>query len=271
MKCRHCRASAENHVFANELTTLECKQVVDSLCRQLPNASHQLPMIIWTGGEPMTRTDLPELVRYATAKGVRSVLAPCGMLVTAERLKELKDAGVVACSFSVDGPDRESHDAFRGVSGAWDSVTAAMAAARSVGMPFQVNTVVRHGKVDSLDAIYGKAIAEGATRLDLFFLVPTGRGMQMDSQVPNDDEIDAAVAWAKGKRTKLTCCPSAGTCIGGRGFAFLSHVGNLQTCGFVPAPCGNIRDYGFDFGRLVAAASNPLGAVGNCRNLSTTA
>ena len=222
-------------------------------------------MIIWTGGEPMMRKDLSELVRHATSIGIRSVLAPCGMLVTQERLKELKDAGVMACSFSVDGPDKACHDSFRGVDGAWNAVFSAMAAARFVDMPFQVNTVVRKGSVPTLDSIYKMAMEEGASRLDLFFLVPTGRGRQIDSLVPDDAEVEDAIAWSKGRNVKLTCCPQAGTCIGGRGFAFLSHTGVLQTCGFVQTPCGNVRDFGLDFAKLVGAAKNPLGAFGNCR------
>ena len=260
MKCRHCRAAADDCAFAGELSTAECKRVIESIA-----SAPKPPMIIWTGGEPMTRTDLSELVRYATEKRVRSVLAPCGMLATKDRLRELKDVGVAACSFSVDGPEREMHDTFRGVDGAWDAVMSAMAAARAVDLPFQVNTVVRKETIGVLDAIYSLALDAGATRLDLFFLVPTGRGRIIDGQVPNDAETDAVIAWARDRRTKLTCCPKAGTCIGGRGFAFLSHVGELQTCGFVQKPCGNIRDFGFDFARLVAAAANPLGIAGNCR------
>ena len=258
MKCRHCRAAASDSVYGGELTADECRLVLDSL-------AGSRPMIIWTGGEPMTREDLPDIVRHATSLGIRSVLAPCGMLVSAERLAELRDAGVMACSFSVDGPDRSAHDEFRGVDGAWDSIFAAMSAARSVEMPFQVNTVVRKGSVPTLDSIYDIAMSQGASRLDLFFLVPTGRGRSIDSLVPSVSEMEAAIVWSKGKKVKLTCCPQAGTCIGGRGFAFLSHTGNLQTCGFVQTPCGNIRDFGFDFMKLAASVENPLGASGNCR------
>ena len=259
MKCRHCRASASDSAYSGELDAAECRKVLDSL-------SAAKPMIIWTGGEPMTREDLPELVGYALSLGIRSVLAPCGMLVTEAKLSELKNAGVMACSFSVDGPDKETHDSFRGVEGAWDSVHAAMSAARAVGMPFQVNTVVRKGTLSTLDAIYDGAMAEGATRLDLFFLVPTGRAKSIDLLVPDESEMKAAIEWSKDRKVKLTCCPQAGTCIGGRGFAFLSHTGTLQTCGFVQTPCGNIRDYGFDFMKLVESAENPLGVSGNCRS-----
>ena len=272
MKCRHCRASASDSAYDGELSTAECLQVLNSL-------ASVKPLVIWTGGEPMVRTDLTDLVRYASSLGIRSVLAPCGMLVTEARLRELKDAGVMACSFSLDGPDKETHDSFRGVDGAWDSVHAAMSAARVVGMPFQINTVVRkgsvpthegsvpthEGSVPTLDAIYDIAMEQGASRLDLFFLVPTGRGRTIDALVPGAEEVGAVIAWSEGKKVKLTCCPQAGTCIGGRGFSFLSHRGDLQTCGFVQTPCGNIRDFGFDFIRMTESAVNPLGESGNCR------
>ena len=258
MKCRHCRASASDVAYDGELSTSECHKVLDSL-------ASDRPMIIWTGGEPMVRDDLADLIGYATSLGIRSVLAPCCMLVTKSRLQRLKDAGVMACSFSIDGPDKSAHDAFRGVEGAWDFVLAAMATARSVEMPFQVNTVMRKGALATLDKMYDIAMSQGASRLDLFFLVPTGRARDIDSLVPDEDEIEAAIAWSKGKKVKLTCCPQAGTCIGGRGFAFLSHTGNLQTCGFVQIPCGNIRDFGFDFVKMVNSAENPLGISGNCR------
>lgn len=228
------------------------------------------PMIIWTGGEPMTRPDLIDLVRYATARGIRSVAAPCGRLATVERLVELKDAGVMALSLSLDGPDAASHDAFRGVEGAYETARRAMASAREAGLPFQVNVTVSKLNRDKLDAIYDQALEAGATRVDLFFLVPVGRGAEIDALCLSDDETAAVVAWAKDRKTKLTCCPSAGTCIGGRGFAFLSHTGDLQTCGFVDVPCGNIRDFGFDFAALAATASNPLGVCGNCRTRRPT-
>jgi MoaA/NifB/PqqE/SkfB family radical SAM enzyme len=133
LNCRHCRAAAANIAYENELSTAECLRVIDSLDRT---------MIIWTGGEPMLRPDIIELVRQATDKGLRSVMAPCGMLVTEDRLRALKDAGVMACSFSLDGPDAATHDAFRGVDGAYANVTRAMSVARGIGMPFQVNTTV---------------------------------------------------------------------------------------------------------------------------------
>ena len=281
LKCRHCRAGAANVRYADELSTAECLRIIDSL----PPL-----MVIWTGGEPMLRPDILDLVRRATSRNLRSVMAPCGMLVTEERLRSLKDAGVMACSFSLDGPDAASHDAFRGVPGAYDNVTRAMRMAGSIGMPFQVNATISRLNAHRIDDIYARAMELGASKLDLFFLVPVGRGKGIADYALTPEQTRQTLDWAfrKAKEGPLaikeTCCPSAPAywaerggesacgprpcgCLGGRGFAFLSHVGELQTCGFMETPCGNIRDFGYDLRALVASATNPLGARGSCRGL----
>ncbi|MGN0847093.1 MAG: radical SAM protein [Kiritimatiellia bacterium] len=286
LKCRHCRAGAADVSDPRELSTDECRRVLDSL----PAAP--APMIIWTGGEPMLRPDILELVAHATARGVRSVMAPCGTLVTEDRLRALKAAGVMACSFSLDGPDAATHDAFRGVPGAYANVTRAMAIAREIGMPFQVNTTVSTLNIDRLAEIHAQAVARGAAKLDLFFLVPVGRGKGIADYALSPEQTARVLDWAFAKADegplaiKTTCCPSAPVhwaqwrqrhaappaarppcgCLGGRGFAFLSHRGDLQTCGFIDVPCGNIRDFDCDFPALIAAAANPLGLSRTCRS-----
>lgn len=295
LRCRHCRAGAADVPYEHELSTAECMKVLDSLAPLAAKKPERVGppemMIIWTGGEPMMRPDILDLVSHATRLGIRSVMAPCGLLVTPERLAALKDAGVAACSFSIDGPDAASHDAFRGVSGAFDNVMRAMRAAREVGMPFQMNTTVSTLNVDRLEEFHALAVAQGAAKLDLFFLVPVGRGKAIADYALSPDATRAVLDWAFAKTAagplpiKETCCPSAPAywaewrrthnappsrppcgCLGGRGFAFLSHVGDLQTCGFIDVPCGNVRDFGCDFPALVSAAANPLGAAGNCRS-----
>ena len=174
------------------------------------------------------------------------------------------------------------------MAGAYDNVTRAMRIAHAIGMPFQVNTTVSTLNVDRLDAIYDRAVELGASKLDLFFLVPIGRGKGIADYALSDAQTRQVLDWAFAKAKagplaiKETCCPSAPAywtarggesacgprpcgCLGGRGFAFLSHVGDLQTCGFIDVPCGNIRDFNCDFRALAAAAANPLGAHGTCR------
>ena len=261
LACRHCRAGAQDRAYEGELSTAECMKVIESL------AAFSRPMIIWTGGEPMYRADILELVRAASNLGLRSVMAPCGMLVEDEALKALKEAGVSACSFSVDGSTAEAHDEFRGVSGAFEHVRRAMSVARSVGMPFQVNTTVSRLNQNDLPAIRELAIASGASTLDLFFLVPVGRGIGLKDLSLTAEESEAVLKWAfemdaQGPiHVRETCAPQAirvwhglgkpgrpsAGCMGGKGFVFISHTGILQPCGFLDVPSGDLRATHFDF------------------------
>lgn len=269
LACRHCRAGARDVAYEGELTTAECLRVIDSLAGLAP-----LPMIIWTGGEPMARPDICELVRHATSKGLRSVMAPCGMMVTAESLAALKAAGVMACSFSLDGATAATHDALRGVAGAFDMVTGAMDIAASAGMPFQVNCTVSRLNRDELPAIRDIAVARGAKTLDLFFLVPVGRGRDLRDVSLSPGDTEAVLRWAFAMdaqgpiRVRETCAPQAvriwhslgrpgaqpAGCMGGKTFVFISHTGILQPCGFLDVPSGGLREHGLDFKRAVEAS-----------------
>lgn len=266
LACKHCRAGACDVPYEGELTTEECIRVIDSLPPNL--------MIIWTGGEPMSRPDILDLVRRATARGIRSVMAPCGMLVTESALLALKEAGVMACSFSLDGATPATHDAFRGVEGASEMVTQAMNVARKVGMPFQVNCTVSKLNQAELPAIREQAMATGAKTLDLFFLVPVGRGKNLCDVALSPAETETVLRWAfemdaKGPiHVRETCAPQAvriwhalgkpGTppagCMGGKGFVFISHTGVLQPCGFLDVPSGNLREHDFDFVKAYRAS-----------------
>lgn len=261
LACKHCRAGARDCGYEGELSTDECLQILDSL------ASFGRPMIIWTGGEPMYRPDILDLVRGAKTRGLRSVMAPCGTLVTRDALLGLKDAGVMACSFSLDGATARAHDEFRGVPGAFDNVTRAMAIAREIGMPFQINTTVSRLNKHELPAIREAALRFGAGTLDLFFLVPVGRGKALSDLSLTPDETESVLRWAFEMDTagpihvRETCAPQAvriwntmghpgkrpSGCMGGRGFAFISHTGILQPCGFLDVASGNLRASGLDF------------------------
>lgn len=211
----------------------------------------------------MVRSDLEELVAAAKANGIESVLAPCGMLVTDERLSSLKAAGVRACSFSVDGATREMHDSWRGVDGAWDGVMKAIACARRVGMPFQINTVVSHVTLPHLKEIHSLAGELGATRHDLFFLVPAGRASALkDLMLPLSEMDEVRSTDFGGIPVHFTCHPDG--CIGGRGFAFISAQGELRMCGFTDANLGSLPECGFNMHRLFETASNPP-RKGACR------
>ena len=274
MACQHCRGASRDLPYEDELTTAEACRVLDSIVAAVQPPA-RLPMIIFTGGEPMFRADLEQIVRYATQRGFPAVLAPCGRVASAERLTALKAAGIRAISLSVDGPDAATHDAFRGVSGAFQMALDAMQAAREVGLPFQVNHTLTRAGLGKLRAMRDFALAQGASRLDVFFLVPVGRGSAISAQCLTDAETEAALtellalddegllpihvtceprilrlAEARETPTRSPC----NGCMAGAGFLFLSHIGDLQPCGFFECPLGNIRDFDLDIPKTLAAS-----------------
>ncbi len=279
LACRHCRASARSTAHADELTSDACLRVVDSLvthgCR---------PLLILTGGEPLSRADVWEIAKHASDGGLRVVMAPCGTSVNADTVGRMLAAGVKAISLSMDGATAEQHDAFRGVPGAFAANLTAMQFARRAGLPFQINALVSRETVDDLPALRDFALQEGATQLDLFFLVPVGRGAALKDIALAPEGCERALEWAVTAnvigplRIKTTCAPQVmrvryhltgamhdgnrvgyggaplGGCMAGRGFVFISHVGMLQPCGFCDVPAGDLREFGYDLPAACAAS-----------------
>lgn len=255
---------AGNRSYKGELSTDVCRAVIDSI------AAFASPMLILTGGEPMTRPDLPELTRHATQRGLRVVMATCGHLLDDHNAKELQQAGVRTIGVSIDGASPEAHDAFRGVTGAFERTVAGIRHARAAGIPIQVNTTVTRHNVDDLPALLDLAVSLDAKTFDLFFLVPTGRAAALVNQELSPTQCERTFRWINQAaanaplRIKTTCAPhfvrvaGRGTpegasapvapgCMAGRGFVFISHTGILQPCGFLDVPAGNLADTGWDF------------------------
>jgi len=266
LQCRHCRAAADDRAYQDELTTDECYRTVDAIARL------SKPMLILTGGEPLRREDVYAIARYATDKGLRVVMATCGHLLTHDVVAKLQESGIVAISVSLDAATAEAHDAFRGVPGSYAKTLEGLAYWREAGLPFQVNTTVSSMNVQALPQILDQAIALGASAMDFFFLVPTGRGVEIAEYALQPGARDKALAWIAEKereasiRVRVTCAPQYKHfrlpakprtplipfrgCMGGRGFVFISHTGGLQPCGFLEADCGDLRSAGFDFAGL---------------------
>ncbi|MFO0592232.1 MAG: radical SAM protein [Polyangiaceae bacterium] len=173
LACRHCRAEAKSERDPAELTTEEGRRLFD----QLASFGTPLPHVVLTGGDPLKRDDIFELVHIAREKGFGVSVAPSATpLLTPENVRKLREAGVDAISLSLDGATAEHHDAIRGIPGTYERTLAAGAVARQVGLPFQVNTLVCQETIDDLPAIYKHVCDMGAARWSLFFLVTVGRG-----------------------------------------------------------------------------------------------
>ena len=149
LACKHCRAEAEDLRHPDELTTEEGKQL---LADATEFGDEQL--VVLSGGDPLYRDDVTELVEYGTDQGLRMTLTPSGTAsLTPERIGALAEAGLRRMAVSLDGPDAESHDEFRQEEGSFEQTIAAARTAREKGLPLQVNTTVCAETVDELPAI----------------------------------------------------------------------------------------------------------------------
>lgn len=185
LACRHCRAEAQPEHDLLALTTEEAHR----LLHQVEAFGRPRPIFIFTGGDPFKRSDLFELVRYASDIGLPVAVSPSGTpLLTAENLRRLKEAGAKAISLSIDGSTATRHDEFRGVHGSFEWTANGWRAARAMGLKTQINTTVTRFNLHDLPGIFQLVQQIGAMTWSLFFLVPTGRGRPEDEISPAEYE-----------------------------------------------------------------------------------
>jgi heme b synthase len=271
LACVHCRASAERGPYPGELSNQECLRVMDEI------ASISKPVIILTGGEPLLRPDIFDLARYGTDKGFRMVMATNGTLMTEETVQKMKASGIQRMSVSLDGPSSETHDTFRKVKGAFESSLKGIELAKKGGLEFQINTTITQMNLHLIADILKLAVDLGAVAHHIFLLVPTGRGKELQDQEISALDYEKTLNWFYEQRErvplqlKATCAPhyyrilrqrakkegkkitpkeyglDAMTrgCLGGISFCFLSHVGQVQPCGYLELDCGNVRKQSF--------------------------
>jgi heme b synthase len=257
LNCVHCRARASCGPFEGELSTEECRKVIDSI------SSFSTPTVILTGGEPLMREDIFQIIEYGREKGVRMVIAINGTFLTGEIAHRLKDSGIMRVSMSLDGKDAASHDSFRGVPGSFESVMRAAGILMDVGLPFQINTTITRLNVNDLQAVYDLVRKMGAVAWHTFLLVPVGRGEGLKGDELNARMYEEVLEWLYSVEKKnelemkVTCAPhyyrivkekgdtpkSAG-CLAGKSFMFISHRGIAQPCGYLEMDSGDIRKEG---------------------------
>jgi AdoMet-dependent heme synthase len=271
LACIHCRAAALDRPYENELTTEECFKLLDEI------QTFATPIVILTGGEPLLRPDIFEIAAYGNQKGFRMTMAVNGTLLSADKTRKMQEAGIQRISVSLDGATASSHDAFRQVPGAFDGALRGVQYAREAGLDFQINTTITQQNLHELAAIHELTVSLGAVAHHIFLLVPMGRGKDLTEQGINAEQYEKTLHWFYEQRDrtpmqlKATCAPhyyrilrqrarSEGRevsfktfgldamtrgCLGGVGFAFISHVGQVQPCGYLEVNCGNIRDQSF--------------------------
>lgn len=167
--CEHCYAGADCEAAAGEFSTAEARDLLDDL------AAYGVPVVLFSGGEPLVREDLTELVDYASEQGLRPVLSTNGTLLTRERARELRDAGLAYAGVSVDGlPER--NDQFRGQEGAFDAALDGIRACLDVGLKTGLRYTVTEANVEDLPGVVDLLTDEGVDRFCFYHLDYGGRG-----------------------------------------------------------------------------------------------
>jgi radical SAM protein len=289
LACKHCRAAAQPIAHPEELTNAEGKALIDQI------AAMGVPIFVFTGGDPMKRKDVFELIRYAASKGVHVALTPSATpLLTREAIFQLKEAGLVRLGISLDGSTPEIHDSFRGLPGAWARTIQAIEWANEAGIPIQVHSTISRHNAHDLDNLCTLFEKMAIVMWNVFFLVPVGRG-QLDDLLSGDEfeqifgkiyELSQRVNFQiktteamhyrryllqhnlEERRmghgtghghphgTAQSYEPGAPTADAksrnmgwatrrvndGKGFMFISHVGNVYPSGFLPIHAGNVRE-----------------------------
>lgn len=281
LACVHCRATAQPKPDPRQLTHEEATRVIDQV-REAGN-----PILIFTGGDPLMRRDVYDLMAYAVHKGLRTALTPSATaLVTPKSLARVREAGVSRIAVSLDGPTAEVHDRFRGFEGTFERTLRIMEYVREAGLTLQINTTVCRYNVTALDEMVEIVERAGAVQWSVFFLVPTGRGRlddmisaeehervfhwlyDLSQTAPFDVKSTAAPAYRRvaiqRSRQERAAGGAAGRPIAGagyrfqdgldrpamgvndgRGFAFISHIGEVCPSGFLPVAAASVRDQSF--------------------------
>ena len=181
LKCRHCYAQAQIKKTSNELTTQEGKALIDDLSR------FGAPVILFSGGEPIMRPDLPELAEYAVARGLRAVISTNGTLITRELARVLKKIGLSYVGISLDGME-QVNDRFRGVSGAFAQALKGIRNCREAGIKVGLRFTINRMNSDQVEPIFDLLEKEGIPRVCFYHLVYAGRGSELIEEDLDHDQ-----------------------------------------------------------------------------------
>jgi radical SAM protein with 4Fe4S-binding SPASM domain len=265
LRCIHCHASGGKPA-PDELTTAEAKRMLDQLA-----AVSEFRMMAWTGGEPLVRGDVWELLAYAQALGFPNTMATNATLIDDDVARRLRRHGVVIAAVSLDGLDAASHDFVRGVPGAFDAALQGMRALRRAGILLHINITAMEYNMEQMDALMALVDELGTAILLMYQLVPVGRGRGIGDAALDlgaNERLIRFMAQAQ-RTTRAIMEPVAGPqywpfllqrtgirrgpllhlaetvfhgCSAGRGFIYIKPNGELWPCPFIEVECGNVRD-----------------------------
>jgi radical SAM protein with 4Fe4S-binding SPASM domain len=208
LRCIHCRATATELTSPADLPTAKALDIITQI------SEFANPILVLSGGEPLYRTDIFQLARFGTERGLRVALATNGTLVTKEIARKIVDSGVKRVSISLDGVNAETHDTFRGIPGAFDAALYGFRNLKEIGMAVQINMTIARHNAKQLPAVLDMVRSIGADALHTFLLVPVGCGVDIaEAQMVPPQEYEDLLNWFYDQEQrgdielKATCAP----------------------------------------------------------------
>jgi len=272
--CKHCRAEAQEEADSGELSTEQAKALIAQVA-----SFPRKPTLVFTGGDPLKRHDLFELIEYAVELGLGPALTPSATpLATLEAFKRVKEAGITHLGVSLDGATAETHDSFRGFEGSFEKTLEMLENARSLDFRVQVNTTICKRNLPEFDAIAELLADKHVAMWASFFLIPVGRGVELERIEPQQYEEVFEKLWKLSQTAPFSVKtteaphyrrfvlqqggdPLAGPkgenkdnaamrrghraplgVTDGRGIMFVNHRGEIYPAGFLPLQCGKFPE-----------------------------
>ena len=258
LKCLHCYINAKETELPDELSTDAAKMLI----HQITEVSR--PLLILSGGEPLLREDIFEIIRYGAERGLKMGMGSNGMLIDDEVARRLKNAGMWTVAISLDSSIPERHDEFRGVKGCWEHAVNAIKVLKKAGIETQINCTVTQQNYAEVDDIMALAKNLSVNNFHLFFLVPTGRGTGIEDITPTMYEDMIRNTLTKTTKYKLNVKPSCAPqfmrvakdegvdmsrwirgCMAGLYYCRIYPTGEVTPCPYMPVSLGNIREKSF--------------------------
>ena len=281
LTCAHCRRIESDEQAFRDLTTAQAKDLIGQLA-ELGKCQPMMPVLVFSGGEPLCREDLFELVRYARSLGIIPALATNGTLIDTNVAGQIHESGIKRVSVSLDGATAEVHNKLRQLEGSFERAIEGIGYLHDRKVPFQINITLTKHNAGQLQEIYDLAKSLGAVAVHIFMLVPVGCGQSLaetDMLSPQQYEqklLDICKLDGQGEiQMKVTCGPhyervvrqeglhksriqaghgrgdvpgrsghggASKGCLAGLGVLFVGHQGNVFPCGYLPVNCGNVLE-----------------------------
>jgi len=279
LTCAHCRRIESDEQAHRDMSTAQAKDLIGQLA-QLGATQPMMPVLVFSGGEPLCREDLFELIGQARSSGITPALATNGTLIDSAIADKVRGSGVARVSVSLDGATAKVHDRLRQLDGSFDRAVEGIGHLRDKKVPFQINTTLTKHNAGQLEEVYELAKSLGAVAVHIFMLVPVGCGQSLaetDMLSPEQYEqkmIETCKLDGRGElQMKVTCGPhyervirqeglhksraheakgsnavpgrgghggASKGCLAGLGVLFVGHQGDVFPCGYLPVNCGSV-------------------------------